>query len=150
MQPKSVHKDAILDRLARRHNVAQFISFDADLRQRHACIRGYDRNHRFKSLGEAVGAILDASPEKSVNIRSFEPDRPKSREFVYGRKTTQSVERNLRRLAAEGMLTIVNETVDVNDGGVSGVAFGDLLEFAPGDTPRCVEKPGTASISIGK
>jgi hypothetical protein len=33
--------------------------------------------------------------------------------------------------------------VDIEDGGVSGVAYGDMLEFAPGDTPRYVEKPGT-------
>jgi hypothetical protein len=36
--------------------------------------------------------------------------------------------------------------VDVNDGGVSGVALPGLIEFAPEDTPRCVEKPGTASL----
>ena len=35
---------------------------------------------------------------------------------------------------------IVNESVDVNDGGVSGVSQGGLCEFAPGKTPRCVEE----------
>ena len=49
-------------------------------------------------------------------------------------------------MAAEGLYTILNETVDVQDGGVSGVAFGDTLEFAPGDTPRCVEKPDAAGF----
>jgi hypothetical protein len=55
------------------------------------------------------------------------------------------------RLARQGLFTIVNETVDVNDGGVSGVLLGDVIEFAPKDTPRCVEKPGVASLprSIG-
>jgi hypothetical protein len=30
---------------------------------------------------------------------------------------------------------------------VSGVALGDVIEVAPGDTPRAVEKPGTVSFS---
>src|SRR5205085_475757 len=53
---------------------------------------------------------------------------------------------NVRRLAASGLYTILNETIDVRDGGVSGVVLGDIIEFAPGDTPRCVEKPGTAAL----
>ena len=53
---------------------------------------------------------------------------------------------HLRRLAEQGLYTIVNETIDVKDGGVSGVAFGNVVEFAPDDTPRSVEKPGTAAL----
>jgi hypothetical protein len=53
----------------------------------------------------------------------------------------------VRRLGAQGLYTIANETIDVGDGGVSGVAYGGVLEFAPADTPRCVEKPGIASFS---
>ncbi len=140
------HKDAILDRLARRSNVAQFVSFDPRLRQRYAWIRGYPPNHRFGSVKTAIEAILAVSPEESVNIRSFEPDNPKSREFIYGQKSAESVAVQLRRLADEGLYTIVNETIDVHDGGVSGVTYGNVIEFAPGDTPRCVEKPGTASL----
>ena len=59
---------------------------------------------------------------------------------------TPEILAELRRLSGEGLYTILNETVDVQDGGVSGVAFGDALEFAPGDTPRCVEKPETAGL----
>jgi hypothetical protein len=42
---------------------------------------------------------------------------------------------------------IINETVDVNDGGVSGVAHGDVVEFAPGETPRVVETGRVVSVS---
>jgi len=49
-------------------------------------------------------------------------------------------------LARAGLLTIVNETVDIHDGGVSGVAAGDVIEFAPDDTPRAVEEPGAARL----
>ena len=139
-------KDDILDRLARRANVAQFVSFGPDLVQRQAWVRGLQPGHRFGSIEEAVAAVLAASPEGSVNIRSWEPENPKSRSFLYGRRDAGEILGELRRLSGEGLYTILNETVDVQDGGVSGVAFGDALEFAPGDTPRCVEKPETAGL----
>lgn len=146
---KGHFKDEILDGLARSSNVAQFVSFGPDLRQRYARIHGHTPNHRFKTTQDAVQAILTASLEASVNVRSFEPENPKSREFVYGLRNTDEVVQHLRRLAGQGLYTIVNETIDVKDGGVSGVAFGNLVEFAPEDTPRSVEKPGTAALPRG-
>jgi hypothetical protein len=143
------HKDEVLDRLARHANVAQFTSFDPALEQRFAWLHGHEANRRFASPEEAVAALLATSPEGSVNVRSFEPHDPKSREFIYGLRTVDEVAANLRRLARGGLYTIVNETVDVNDGGVSGVAHGSVVEFAPGDTPRAVEKPGTAALERG-
>ena len=50
------------------------------------------------------------------------------------------------RLAGEGYLTIVNETIDIHDGGISGVALAGIVEFAPDDTPRAVEQPGVAAL----
>ena len=79
-------------------------------------------------------------------MRSFTPENPKSREFIYGLKSVAEAALRCAPFGDEGLYTIVNETVDVSDGGVSGVIVGDLIEFAPGDTPRCVEKPGTVSF----
>jgi hypothetical protein len=141
-----LYKDAVLDQLSARANVAQFVSFAPDLSQRYARVRGYAANHSFPSVEAAVSAMLEAAPDDSVNVRSFTPENPKSREFIYGLRETGACVEHLRRLASAGLYTIVNETVDVNDGGVSGVAIGDVLEFAPDDTPRCVEKPGTVSL----
>jgi hypothetical protein len=150
MAPRQGHfKDEILNRLGSRGNIAQFVSFGPDLRQRFAWIHGKRPNYRFKSPTTAVQTLLAASPESSVNVRSFEPDNPKSREFLYGLRSAEEVLEHVRRLAAEGLTTIVNETIDVNDGGISGVAFGGIVEFAPGDTPRAVEKQGTASLPRG-
>jgi hypothetical protein len=140
------YKDAILDQLAGKANVAQFVSFSPDLSQRYARIFGYEANYVFSSLQDAIETILFRSPESSVNIRSFEPSSPKTQEFIYGLKSTDAIERNLKRLANNGLYTIVNETIDVCDGGVSGVLLGDVIEFAPCDTPRCVEKPSTAAL----
>jgi len=139
-------KDEILNALAPRANVAQFVSFDPGLQQRFAWVRGHEPNAVFASVEAAVAALLEASPEGSVNIRSFEPHNPKSREFIYGQTEPARIVAELRRLAGKGLHTILNETVDVADGGVSGVFFGDVVEFAPKDTPRAVEKPGTAAL----
>ena len=139
-------KDEILDSVARTANVAQFVSFDPERQQRFAWINGHAPNASFASMESAVSSLLARSPEHSVNVRSFHPASAKSREFVYGLKTDADAASVVRRLGDQGLFTIVNETVDVNDGGVSGVAFADLVEFAPGDSPRCVEKPGTAAF----
>jgi hypothetical protein len=139
-------KDAILDSLSNHGNVAQFISFSPNLDIRYSRIAGHAPNTTFPSLRDAITSILKASPEQSVNVRSYHPENPKSREFIYGLGDVEGVEAAVRRLATQGLYTIVNETVDVNDGGVSGVSLGDVIEFAPGDTPRCVEKPGTLSL----
>ncbi|HXX21705.1 MAG TPA: hypothetical protein VEO19_00990 [Terriglobia bacterium] len=144
-EPKNF-KDAVLDSLSNHGNVAQFVSFSPSLDIRYSRIAGHPPNATFASPQEAIAYLLKASPEGSLNVRSYQPDNPKSREFVYGVRGVESVDATVRRLAGQGLYTIVNETVDVNDGGVSGVALGDVIEFAPGDTPRCVEKPGTAAL----
>lgn len=140
------YKDAILERLAARANIAQFISFNPELEQRYARIHGYEANYKFALLGNAIEAIQAQSSESSVNIRSFDPNDPKSREFIYGLKDTSEIQDSVKRLAAQGLYTIVNETIDICDGGVSGVLISDVIEFAPCDTPRCVEKPGAAAL----
>ena len=142
-------KDRSLDELARRGNVAQFVSFsplDEGLKQQYARISGFAPNHLFESVQAALAALLAASPERTINIRSYTPDSPRSREFVYGVAELDAAFTIVSRLAGEGLFIIANETVDIADGGVSGVAQGEVIEFAPDDTPRCVEKPGVVSL----
>jgi hypothetical protein len=145
-----LHKDEILDRLARRGNVAQFVSFRPDEAskpvQRFSRIAGHEPNQLFSDSQEAIDALLAASADGKVNVRSYVPNQPRSREFVYGLDTGAAAVSVVKRLTDAGFHTIVNETVDVSDGGVSGVIQGNTIEFAPDDTPRCVEKPGVASL----
>lgn len=147
-EDRPLYKDAILDRLAELANVAQFVSFGpgAIPPLRYSRMRGYPPNDRFSGVQEALSALLMASVDHSVNVRSYHPRQPRSHEFVYGLTDLSEAVATVERLAASGLHTIANETIDVNDGGVSGVAYGDIFEFAPGDTPRCVEKPGTVGI----
>ncbi|MFC5507907.1 hypothetical protein [Bosea massiliensis] len=146
-----LQKDQILDAVARFGNVAQFVSFRPDAGgfvQTYSRIAGFPDNAKFDSADDAVGCLLLASADRKVNVRSYAPNGVRSREFIYGLKSTDAVLQALGRLAAQGLHTIVNETIDVSDGGVSGVLQGEMVEFAPDDTPRCVEKPGVAALPI--
>ena len=138
-------KDAVLDQLAEVANVAQFVSFSPGSKPqlRYARIRGLASVPR--SLPEAITVLIERATDHSVNVRSFDPAQPKANPFKYGLKSLNSVLYWVRRLAAQGLYTIVNETIDVNDGGVSGVSYAGILEFGPGDTPRIVEREGTVS-----
>lgn len=147
-----VRKDCSLDELAESGNVAQFVSFapghSNSPEQTFSRVWQYPPNHRFASSEEAVRVLLDNSPDVSINLRSFTPDNPRSREFIYGLKEPNKAICELHRLLSDGMFVIANETVDISDGGVSGVIEGGVVEFAPDDTPRCVEKEGAASLQI--
>ena len=149
-----IQKDEILDKLASRGNVAQFVAFRPDShglpQQSYSRVAGYESNHRFENTPEAISALIEASGEKSVNVRSYLPEDPRSKEFVYGLKSTETAMEAVERLSQEGLFTIINETIDVTDGGVSGVVQGDTMEFSPDDTPRCVEKPGVLSIPFAQ
>lgn len=148
----ALHKDEILNALAATANVAQFVGFRPNgkgaLTQSYSRVSGFDANHQFSSARDAVDALLAHSSDKMVNVRSYEPSSPRSKEFVYGLKDVGEVLAVLERLAALELHLIVNETIDIHDGGVSGVVQGQVVEFAPDDTPRCVEKPGVASLPV--
>jgi hypothetical protein len=80
-------KDRSLDQLARVGNVAQFVSFapqNGKPLQEFSRVAGYGANHLFQNIAEALTALLAASPERTINIRSFEPESPHSHEFHYG------------------------------------------------------------------
>jgi hypothetical protein len=145
-------KDASLDRLAEVINVAQFVSYEphhSRPKQAYSRVLGEEPNRTFSSVAEVAKILLARSADRSVNVRSFSPDNPLSREFIYGLTQADDVVDAVARLAREGLNTIVNETVDIHDGGVSGVLLGNMIEFAPDDTPRAVEKSGTASLPLG-
>lgn len=149
-----LHKDEALDRLANLGNVAQFVAYrpeSGELVQSFSRLSGFAPNYQFGSVLAAAEALLSASVDGAVNVRSYLPDDPRSHPFVYGITSASEALDHVKRLAAAGLHIIMNETIDVADGGVSGVAQGNIMEFAPDDTPRAVEKPDVASLarSIG-
>ena len=138
-------KDDQLALIAKEHNVAQFASFDTenDPRVRQYKIRGVDLKPA--TTEDAVRALFTVAD--TVNVRTFSRTPVKGAPFHYGLTTIDDTISLVRHYAADGLYTIVNETVDVHDGGVSGVSLGGIVEFSPEDTPRAVEKPGTVVVS---
>ena len=147
----SLRKDVTLDHLAERFNVAQFVSFAPGATgpvQQYCRLIGVSANNLFDSLEAALDALFLRSSEGTVNVRSFSETQSQSREFLYGLTSRDEVVSAVRRLSAEGNFTIVNETIDVSDGGVSGVILGSIVEFMPDATPRGVEKGGFATLPV--
>jgi hypothetical protein len=128
----SLRKDQSLDELARIGNVAQFVSYSPGRRgphQEYCRIAGREPNHAFETVRAGLRGLLQHSPEGTVNLRSFTPESPRSRDFHYGLANLDEVESLVSRMSGEGLFIIANETVDVSVGGFSGVvqgAVGDL------------------------
>ncbi len=143
-----LYKDEILNNLANNTNIAQFISFSPgqELKLRFARIIGINSGKAFSSNLEAIKALLSRAEDGLVNIRTFKPNQPKGGEFFYGKSDPNEILSLLSLQASKGLHTILNETIDINDGGVSGVSFANIIEFAPFDTPKCVDKAGVCSL----
>lgn len=140
------YKDAQLAALAEVHNVASFVSFTPyEPVIRHAVLPGR-RLYRGAGLDAAVERLLAMSSAGTVNVRTFRPRVTKGNPFHYGLTSADEVTRQVRAFATEGYHCIVNETIDIHDGGVSGVTLGGIAEFAPDDTPRAVESGDTARL----
>ncbi|HSY35619.1 MAG TPA: hypothetical protein VK814_07715 [Acidobacteriaceae bacterium] len=146
----SLFKDEQLNHLAEIGNVAQFASFAPNLSSRFSRISEHVPNAKFSSVDRTLEILFASSRDGCVNIRSFVPEQRQGNEFVYGLRDIGSAASAISRIAATGMYVIVNETIDVNDGGVSGVAQGGLYEFAPGATPRIVETGAVATLEEEK
>lgn len=140
-------KDVRLNWFAeQRCNIAQFVSYGPDGRQRYCRIHKKAPNESIAMIREAIVAIFATQQSPSINIRTFLPDKPDGNPFVYGITDREVAEAKARELNSQGLYLIVHETIDVRDGGFSGVVFGDTMEVSPFDTPRCVDKAGTMAL----
>lgn len=127
-------KDQRLAEISDKYNVARFASFDPAGNLRYSV--GIE-NQSPRDVDDAVRALLQGG--RTVNVRTFLDDASKSTDFLYGIESAIDAAASVRRYARQGLYTIVNETVDVADGGVSGVSMSGVTEFGPGSTPRIVE-----------
>lgn len=135
-------KDEVLNRLAHDGgNVAQFVSFGPE-GQRFSRITGNNPDSVFNDINAAIETLLSRSGNGRINIRTFLPNKPDGNPFKYGLNDVGEAAQMVRRFIEQGYYIVVNENISITDGGFSGVIFGNLIEGAPGDTPRCVEKDG--------
>ena len=138
-------KDEALAQLAKEWNVASFASFSPDSSGVRHAVLPESLVSDDTSLESLSTSLLSISG--SVNVRTF-ADGLKSGPFVYGVEEVEDVRAIVGRNSEAGLYSIVNETIDVSDGGVSGVSLGGIAEFAPDATPRTVEAADNASLPI--
>lgn len=151
MENKDMLKDDKLHNIVEKNlgNIAQFISFSPIKEEglKYVHISKY-RHSDLCNIRLLIEKLIEASSYKAVNIRSFSPEMMKGNRFVYNKsiKDLDEIISIIEENAANGKYSIVNENIDVNDGGVSGVVLGDIIEFSPNDTPKCVDKEGVCSL----
>lgn len=130
-------KDERLAQISQRHNVAQFASFSPHGDLRYEVMHMPPARASRVRRRDVLADLLDRA--SSVNVRTFRDTDSKSTEFVYGIRDLNELIEFVDRFSAKGLYVIVNETIDVHDGGVSGVSMAGVTEFAPDATPRIVE-----------
>lgn len=140
---KDLHlKDEVMHQLVKDGvNVAQFVSFAPSGAMRYACVRGHD-GHGLGFEG-GVRAVYSTGVDM-INIRTFKPEKPDGNPFFLGSEHGFSdpcvAAEKIAEMCRAGYHVIVNEYIDPSDGGFSGVAMGNVVEFAACDVPRCVER----------
>lgn len=140
-------KDDILWELAQRHNVAQFVSFAPAGEIRHVALR---QPPNATTQRDVIRVLFDQADEHSVRVRTFLPHAGAGQPFTNkALANADEADQLVTKLRADGFYVIVNESIDVNDGGISGVKHGNVTEFSPRAVPRCVEMPGVFSAEVG-
>jgi len=149
MSKDLLFKDLVLVKTAENLNVACFASFGPDGTHRYTRIRGLAPDYPFENPEAVVRKMYEMNICELVNVRTFHPDKPEGNPFFRGDqkekhgfdfKDPSEVARCVAEQFAKGLYVIINENIDPRDGGVSGVAFGDVVEFAACATPRCVDE----------
>lgn len=128
-------------------NIAQFVSFSPEniIKPQYSYIK--NENDKLDAK-ESIIKLINSAHSQKVNIRSFSLQQMKgnSLHFNKGIDDIEQILSIIKDNARDGKYSIVNENIDINDGGVSGVIFNDTIEFSPNDTPKCVDKPGTCRL----
>lgn len=133
-------------------NIAQFISYGTEdkYKPRFVHINGY-KDEGYLCDREIIVKLINSSPSKAINIRSYSLDTMKGNKLIYGKSISDIneilmiIENNIQ----QNKYSIINENIDINDGGVSGVVLGSIIEFSPKDTPKCVDKEGVCILPKG-
>lgn len=138
-------KDENLDRMAESGlNVAQFFSVSPEQKIRFRRMCGYTVDSTTElQLADLAERLLNSTASSSVCIRTFKKDRMQSNPFIFGLDSVESIVSNVSSLTSQGYYVIVNENLELDDGGVSGVIQDSIVEFGPGITPRDVENSTT-------
>lgn len=130
-------------------NIAQFVSFEPknELVPKYIHINNFSYNEKLNGK-DIIERLILSAPSRLVNIRSYSPQVMKGNKLIFN-KGLQDIDEILNIInenSLAGKSSIVNENLPVDDSGVSGVVLGNTIEFAPEDTPKCVDKEGVCSL----
>lgn len=128
-------------------NIAQYISIGPNNEIRFIHINNYEYDSKVE-LKALIIKLLNSATSKAINIRSYSTRAMKGNELIYGKRLEDIDEilSIIKTNSEAGRYSIINENIDINDGGVSGVILGDIIEFSPNDTPKCVDKEGVCQL----
>lgn len=150
MEKEILNKDEKLDYMLNelKSNVARFVSVSNKNLKHRKYAFSEENNLSDAELKDMILHLIDNSNSKSVNIRSFSHEIMKGNKLVFCKKKEdiEEIIDTINNNILENKFSIVNENIDINDGGVSGVLLGDIIEFSPKDTPKCVDKDGICSL----
>lgn len=147
---KELMKDEKLNYLVENSlgNIAQFISYvPGSKKPKYVYIKN-DIFNKGITQNELIFKLIESAPSKSVNIRSYSKMKMKGNDIIMNKgiddidEIVSILNENIRK----ENYVIINENIDIADGGVSGVVLGNIIEFSPEDTPKCVEKEGICSL----
>lgn len=144
-------KDEKLDYLVNENiaNIAQFISFSPNSysKPRYVHIKNIENVINMDNE-ELIKKLILSAPSKKVNIRSFSKTKMKGNKLVFnkGIEDINEIIDTIKRNCSDNKYSIINENIDIKDCGVSGVVLGNVIEFSPEDTPKCVDKEGVCSL----
>lgn len=132
-------------------NIARYVSFGSEKEVRYIYIDKNIKNTSDKNVKNVIIDLINASKSKAINIRTYSPERMKGNKLIFDKNINDidEIMSVLDENKQNGMFSIINENVDIADGGVSGVVLGDVIEFSPKDTPKCVDKEGICSLPRG-
>lgn len=128
------------------NNIGQFVSVRYTDIEKPEFVHIKDNEQKIKYTKYAILKLLDSAKSKLVNVRSYGNGKTRGTRFILGLDDINEIMDIIEVNASEKLHSIINENINPCDGGVSGVVFGDTIEFAPNDTPRCVDKPGVCSL----
>jgi hypothetical protein len=135
---KSLPRDTRVAQLRNNHNVAQFISFNDDLTARICVLRKASSSTSNPEM--LLSALFEGALNQRVNVRIFKPATSTGAALFINVNSVEGVIAILTAQRAIGGYSIVSETIDVDDGGVAGVLYGDVVEFTQGSTPKFVDQ----------
>jgi hypothetical protein len=141
---KLLPRDVRVSEIGKTYSVAQYVSLDADLSPRTSVLNTSSALPRDPKAH--LSALFDSAPSHRVNVRIFSPGTSTGALFFSAVETVEGVIELITNHIVEQGYAIVSEMIDLDDGGVAGVLYGDIVEFKQGETPKFVDRQRSDSF----